>query len=381
MVEGNVLIDAFETETTFLNECTGCFACFSVCRFKAIEMEADSEGFLYPKVNNQKCTQCKKCKLVCPVLRNKEITYPINIISASSQCKEMKLKSSSGGIVGEISNEVLGNNGIVFGAVFNPKLKIVEHSSSDKYKIEDLMRSKYVQSSINDTYLEALNNLKNDRIVVFVGTPCQVHGFKSFIKKDYKNLITIDFMCHGVPSPGLLSKVINNLEIQNKAEIINVTFREKDFGWREQCIKFYFSNGKIKKKKSRFFYFYQLFINNYSIRKSCYSCDYYHNHVSDITLADNWAESGDDQLGKSIIFINTKKGEQIILDIKDKINVYSDIENINFEYYKHGYSKRNRDTFFNEYSELDDLSLIKKYRYIGFRYQLRRMLQRLGISK
>lgn len=379
-MEKNILIDAFKDEKSFDNKCTGCFACFSICPVYAIDMIDNSEGFLYPSITNEICIRCKKCVLVCPALRDEMITNPIETISVCSKSEEMIMKSSSGGIVGEVSKNVLSKNGKVFGAVFNPRTKSVEHNSSENFEIDEILRSKYVQSSINDTYIEVKEDLDNNKLLLYTGTPCQIHGLNNYLNKEYENLITIDFICHGVPSPGLFRKTIENIEVNSKSEIKNVTFREKDLGWEKQCMKFYFSNGKVKRYRSRFFYYYQLFINNFSLRRSCYLCEYYNNHVSDITLADNWKKANNMNLGDSIAFINTKKGKKAISEIENQITITDGIMDIDYDIYKHGYPLENRRKFFNNYIESDSTNLINQYKYIGYKHLANRILQRLRLK-
>jgi coenzyme F420-reducing hydrogenase beta subunit len=375
----DILIDTFGGQITFENRCMGCFACYSACPVKAIEMESNDEGFLYPSIDRDKCVTCGRCVSVCPSLSVPQTTNPLEILSASSKSEEMILKSSSGGIVGEIAKTIMDHQGehrgIVFGAVFNPESQAIEHGSSDQYSVDSILRSKYVQSAVNGAYCEALDALIEHRKVVFVGTPCQIHGLRNLIDTQDQNLFLVDFKCHGVPSPGFFRKVVKALELKNKSKLCNVTFREKDFGWRDQCIKFYFENGKVERYRSRYFYYYQLFINNYSLRRSCFACDYYKRHASDITLADHWQNGEKTIQGRSLIFVNTPKGKSLLRSLERRIDVHSRID-MNLEYYQHRYPWRNRDRFFGDYIYMDDSSLIRKYKYVGVKDQCRRALAR-----
>lgn len=332
------------------SKCTGCFTCENVCPNAAIHLELNDEGFYYPVVNGEKCVDCSICVNRCPIEASPSIiNTPLLILSAYAQDDTIRLASSSGGIFAIHANKVLSVGGIVYGAAFDSKRKEVCHTSTDNTPLADIMRSKYVQSRVGEIYTDVEIKLQSGRLVLFSGTPCQIKGLRSFLKKEYSNLFTIDFMCHGVPSTGLFKDVIDYYERTERSKVLNITFREKDRGWFDQVTKVYLSNGKVLSHRSSYYYYYYLFLNNQTIRLSCLDCSCYNTHESDITLADNWSISGDNK-GVSLVLVNTIKGSDMIERISNQA-VLSDYSAgfSGFEVYRHDYNGRNRAAFFYNY--------------------------------
>lgn len=332
-------------------KCTGCAACYSICPASAIEMKFDEEGFLFPIIHDDKCINCGKCYNVCQINKS----YPTNNtsykVAAYVNDALIRSRGSSGGIVALLSKYTKSHNGVVYGAVFDSANKKIIHQSSNAYDLKQLSKSKYVQSDLGLIFKEVLTSIKLDKQVLFCGTPCQIIGLKEFLGKEYPNLLTIDFFCHGVPSPGYFNNMLENLESINKSEISNITFREKDYGWRNQYIKFYFKNGNVMEQKSSDFNYYFYFLNNYSLRKSCYDCDKYNKHLSDITVADFWQidKDFDDDKGVSLIFENTSKGKNAIKIIEDNLTKIELNKPLDISYYSHKYTIKNRKKFFKMY--------------------------------
>lgn len=333
-------------------KCTGCFACCEKCPTKAIDMELDSEGFYFPKVNDETCVDCGVCIKTCPIISDKKlINKPLDIFSAYATDIDIRMKSSSGGIFSLLANKVLSEHGVVYGAAFDKALKEVCHTSTDVTSLYDIMRSKYVQSRIGHVFNDVESNLKAGRTVLFTGTPCQIKGLMSFLDEEYTNLLTIDFMCHGVPSTGLFKDVISYYERAENSEVIDFTFREKDRGWRDQITKIYLANGKVlSNKSSYYYYYYYMFLKNYTVRKACLDCSCYNTHESDITLADNWSIIDDDNKGVSLILINTEKGKKAFFSIAEQTSFHDySAEYSGYDRYKHNYSAKNRAAFFDYY--------------------------------
>ena len=214
-------------------ECCGCGLCASSCSQNCIMMSSDEEGFLYPSVQSEHCIHCGKCEKVCPV-RNKEKTQRQSLkkaYAAFHRDKKIRFQSSSGGIFSAIAQEVIRQGGVVFGAAFNNAFE-VEHIYVER--VEDLSKlrgSKYVQSAMGETYKNVLNFLKSGRLVLFSGTPCQVSALKLFLNEKYENLITVDVICHGVPSPDVWKKYVNYRKRKDsRAELKEVYFRDKSGG-------------------------------------------------------------------------------------------------------------------------------------------------------
>lgn len=308
------------------SQCCGCEACRSVCPMICISMKADKEGFLYPEVDLSQCIDCKLCEKVCPVLHPAFLDRKSKVFAGINNDIKIRLQSSSGGIFTLLAEQILRKGGIVFGACFDEQWNVV-HSYTDT--IEGLARfrgSKYVQSSIGDSFLQAKKFLDKGREVLFSGTPCQIAGLKNFLRKPYQNLLTVDVVCHGVPSPKvwrsyLYKSASNAYHIKKRDssfsfvdKITNISFRSKENGWKAYCVKIEYQNGE---KDVTSFYnniYMNVFLSNLSLRPSCYACPTkLHYAQSDITLADFW---GVDQLHPEI---DDDKGCGLILVHNDYV--------------------------------------------------------------
>ena len=306
--------------------CTGCSGCYSICPTNAIEMIEDYEGFLKPIINVDKCINCKKCISICPVLsKNTKVKNELKSYIYFNKNLSTRMKSSSGGFVGFLSEYILKNNGVIYGAAYDSNCNVNHKRCDNLSEIDAFYGSKYVESYIGKTYKLCFDDLMNKKMVLFCGTPCQIAGLKSFLKRDYENLITIDFICHGIPSRKLWKTYLQNLE--NKyGDIKNINFRDKNNGWRNY-------NFSIKSKSSLFSEshhkntYMQTFLNDQMLRKSCYKCKFRgNNRFADITVADFWNIEkilNDDDKGVSLILFHNKKSRLYF----ERINCNS--------YYKH----------------------------------------------
>lgn len=305
-----------------MSMCTGCMACMDVCPTKAITEGFTNDGFRIPEILEDKCVKCGKCVCVCNIKTDRVKNCPSFVYRMAAKDDSVRMKCSSGGIFALLAEKTLESDGVVIGAAFNSEHKDVCHMTSDECSLEELYRSKYVQSNTIGIYKKTEQILKDGRNVLFCGTPCQVRALHSFLKgkKHTGTILTVDFMCHGVPSTQEFRDFIHEREQEEKALVANVTFREKDKGWRKQIIKTYYSNGRVWKKSSYYYYYYYMFLKNYSLRDSCYFCKEYNTHTADITLADDWSGSDNDNIGTSRVFINTSYGQNAIEQIMDKVN-------------------------------------------------------------
>ena len=303
-------------------KCTGCYACVSACARGAIKMKIDEFGFWYPEIDKDACVNCGLCASACQIDKKKPENR-FNGYAAYATAAEERDAGSSGGVFGLLAKKVLGDGGVVFGAMFDANKKKVRHASTEQVSLDRILRSKYVQSEIGTSYIEAADCLSSGKTVLFSGTPCQITGLKQYlkVKRVEGSLITVDFMCHGVPSPGFFEKYLCDMEKKVGSEIVDITFREKDLGWRTQVQKLYFANGEIRKFISgKHYYYYYYFLNNYSLRDSCFTCKEYHTHSADITLADYWATKEDiENLGTSLVFLNTVLGEKYFAAVSDQM--------------------------------------------------------------
>ncbi len=302
-----------------VKKCNGCAACYSVCPANCITMKPDSEGFLYPNVNNEACIKCGKCKAVCPVNATPLINSSnVDAYAAINKNKDIRLKSSSGGVFYALANKILADGGIVFGPAFDSQNNLRHIAIETSEQIPLLMGSKYLQSNIGDCYKSAESYLEQGKTVMFTGTPCQIGGLKAFLKKDYANLICQDLACHGVPSPLVWKKYTEYHEKKAHTNIKNIFFRNKTYGWKSYSLTLKYSDNKEYIGSHSLDLYLRMFINNFSLRPSCYDCMYKSvERKSDITLADYWGvhnvEDGmDDNLGTSLVIIHTEKGQKLL---------------------------------------------------------------------
>ena len=305
--------------------CTGCYSCENICPVDAINMEIDEEGFWYPKVQEHRCIDCKLCEKSCPIINKKTSISLKEAYGCFNKDDYIRLKSSSGGIFTAIAKVILQDNGDVFGAAFDENFQVKHiciENDDDLYKLRG---SKYVQSNINTTYKQAKDILLQGRKVLFSGTPCQISGLKSFLGKEYDNLLCVDLICHGVPSPLVWKEYLK--EISNSRKLSLITFRDKSNGWKNAELVYKFESGSEYREKYSESTYIKGFIQNCFLRPSCYTC---HNKTldrcSDLTLGDFWGveeqlPSIDIQEGISLLLVHSEKGSSILNKIKNNIFV------------------------------------------------------------
>lgn len=320
-------------------DCCGCHACASICAHRAITMQADAEGFLYPVVNKDACTDCGLCEQVCPVINQSSPTLPLKVYAAQSYDEDLRRQSSSGGIFTLLAEAVIREGGVVFGAKFDKEWNVIHAWTEAIDGLAAFRGSKYVQSTIGNTYKEAKDFLLQGRKVLFTGTPCQIAGLKRFLRKDYDNLLTADVICHGVPSPLVWQKYLD--EMRAKGEITAISFRDKTHGWAQYAFRLsYIPTGATTTTNSKEQtlllprsenIFMRGFLSDLYLRPSCHACPARSGKSSsDITLGDFWGIQHvypklNDNQGHNAVLIRSIKG-QAFYDKMNIVNVESDYD-------------------------------------------------------
>lgn len=372
------------------NKCCGCWACVQCCPKKCISMKEDEEGFLYPVVNEDICIDCGLCEKVCPVIHQEEIREPLDVYAAINPDEAIRLKSSSGGVFTSLAEYVIQRGGVVFGACFNSKWEVVHDYTETIEGLEKFRGSKYVQSRIGDCYKQAEDFLKEGRFILFSGTPCQISGLHKFLRKDYDKLLTMDFICHGVPSPGVFRTYLRDeiIEIAHKGDkknsvlhpcipliserdgleenpnlIKSISFRDKRNGWKKYGFTLELSKASAAGEKNTVLLSYKRvdkhpflegFLKDLYLRPSCYACPSKGlSSGSDITLGDYWGIEStlpelDDDKGISVITVNTSKGKEVLeyLPIELHMTSWNDLKMKNKSVVQSAKIPNNRILFF-----------------------------------
>lgn len=354
-------------------QCTGCTACAASCPKGCISMVRDKLGFLYPYIEPEACVRCGICESVCPELHGNRKENEILLSCAAILNDEpVRKKSSSGGIFYLISKWIISQGGVVFGATFNETFHYVEHVAVEVTEdISKLLGSKYVQSSIGESYTQVKKFLEQGRLVLFSGTPCQISGLKSFLKKEYENLYLQDIACHGVPSPYVWDEYLSYIEKSFGRKAVDVKFRDKQKGWKKYLLRIEFDNGDVYSNNRSEDLYMRGFLHDYYLRNSCYSCNHKGTErESDITLADYWGIENvcpelDDDKGTSLVFISSTKGKFLFDNIAEELKyMETDLESAvryNSSIVQATATSKKRKDFEREFKKSSTHVLLKKY--------------------
>lgn len=369
-------------------QCTGCAACAALCPKKCIAMKRNEEGFLVPIVNYDLCINCGMCRNNCPVANkpadDNRVPKGYAIINRD---EKTRLNSSSGGVFSLIAKEIISRGGVVFGAAFDEAFN-VQHIAIEKIEdIDKLQGSKYVQSNVENVYEQVRDFLESGSWVLFSGTPCQTSGLKAFLRKDYENLITQDFICHGVPSPLVWEKYVEYREKTAGARAKAISFRKKDESWKRYSVSFLFKNNTEYRKVLTNDYYMQGFLGHLYLRNSCHDCSFKQLHrQSDLTLADFWGvekimpEMNDDK-GTSLVLVHSIKGKELLDSIKEntitQVVAFEDSIKDNRSYLVSCQPSLFRKQFFNSIHKKQIDKLINKYCGTGLSARLRRKIKRM----
>ena len=370
------------------SKCCGCSACVNVCHHHAISMQPDKLVFLYPVVDQAKCVDCGLCDKVCSFVPDVEAVMrvpqnvKVEVLAVRHKDSEILAQSQSGGAFSAMAEQVLNDGGLVYGAAFDDSHMVYHRRVDSLEGLAALRGSKYVQSDIRGRYGEIfgqiLGDLNNGFKVLFTGTPCQIAGLKSYIPENLQErLFTLDFVCHGVPSPAVWKDYLDYMSRQGK--IVKANFRDKSVaGWKEHKETFIYSNGVKKVADS----FRVLFYKNIMLRHSCSVCPYnVINHKSDVTIADFWGVDEimpqmDGPEGTSMVVCNSEKGQELMeragtaLTMEPVVLDYDFMSRRNPNLVRPAKIDRDRLAFEEEYASRGFMCVARRWGDMGLRYKL-----------
>lgn len=318
-----------------VKNCNGCCACVDVCTTNAISLKIDIEGFWYPKINSSSCTDCDLCENVCPELhvlelKKNDFEKPI-CYAAHHKNIEIHFDSTSGGLFSALATQTYKEGGYVGGAIYNDDFSVQHIISNNENDLEKLRSSKYLQSNASGLYKKIKDLVLQREKVLVCGTPCQMAALRRFLRKDYENLIIVDFICLGVNSPKVFRKYLDSLELKFNSKVNYVKAKNKELGWRALTTRVAFENGKFIYDTIDTNLFTQGYIGARAYcRLSCYACQFKgFPRIADITLADFWGiekvnKSLDNDLGTSMVLLNSNKGVNYFENIKTNI-IYHEV--------------------------------------------------------
>ena len=318
-------------------DCCGCTACANICPKDAIVMKPDFEGFLYPQILADKCVDCGLCEKACPVVNKPEKQDDLlEGYVLRTKDRQVLQNSTSGGFTTPLVEWVLRQGGAICVATYDKDFKVV-HEIIETMDAEQIARSrgsKYVQSGLGDCYTRIKSLLKQDRLVCFVGTTCQVAGLKAFLGKEYDKLLTVDLVCHGTPSPKLWDKYLAYQKEKYGSEFSEIVFRNKTYGYHSGTMKICFSNGKTYYGSARVDPMLKSFFREIASRPICYQCPFKKlERCSDFTIYDCWhagelvAGLNDDDKGFTNVIVQSEKGRRVLEHIRGHYEIYpADVE-------------------------------------------------------
>ena len=367
--------------------CCGCAACAQACPKQCIMMSSDNEGFLYPKVDESVCINCGLCERVCPELSLGIEREPKEVLAAINKDESVRMQSSSGGVFYLLAERFIREGGVVFGARFDESWQVLMDYAETLEGVQVFIGSKYVQARTDKAYIHARRFLQEGRKVLFSGTPCQIAGLRHFLRKEYDNLLTVDIVCHGTPSPKVWGRYLDEV-LRECGKIKNVTFRNKTLGWRNFSFRLSY-NEKDKalsiSSPAGTNPYMKAFLKNLTLRPSCHDCKFKSGRShSDITLADFWgiwnvSPQMDDDKGTSMVFVNTDKGADAMtnLDLNVVPSDYKTAKTFNSACWKSPAPHPKRTEFFSKIDSSESLvKLIDECTAPSYREKIRQYLSK-----
>lgn len=305
------------------SQCCGCMACADICPQDAIILETDSEGFCYPRIRRELCTDCKRCKTVCPFAVQTPKETPRRYYAAQAKEPGLRGRSTSGAAFPVMAAAVLERGGVVYGAGFDASMRVAHQRASDRGGLERIMQTKYVQSETAGIFRCVRQDLQTGKQVLFAGTPCQAEALRRFLGKKYANLVLVDLICYGVSPPGIWERYTAYLEKKHHGTLTAFQFRDKrgcdnghtvsyKVGGREYAEKF---DGNL---------FTSMYASNCMLRPSCHACPFTSvERGSDITIGDFWgieklSPEMDDGMGTSLVMLRSEQGTALWESVRER---------------------------------------------------------------
>jgi coenzyme F420-reducing hydrogenase beta subunit len=350
-------------------KCSGCSACFNACKVGALSLETDDTGFWFPQINREKCIGCGACVKSCPALDKLEyVSEAPKAYIVQNKDDEIRRQSTSGGAFTAIAKGVIEKGGIVFGASIDEEYKVSHICVENEDTLSKFRSSKYVQSWIGGSYIDAEKNLKSGREVCFSGTPCQIYGLKKYLGRDYENLLTVDVMCRAVPSPKVLKKYLD-YQREKHPNYDRIVFRDKGRGYSYSGVALYHGDKVLYRGGSESDPWLRLFLGGYCNRETCHECLYQDGvRASDITLWDCWgtqnyAPEWDDNKGTTNVIAWSRKGQEAVLKCDDLRIKEIGIDRIDASLKRNGLHMPayNRSQFFSDAETMQGKEFINKY--------------------
>ncbi len=376
-------LKTMKTKELIKNGCYGCFGCFNICPKSCISMSENSKGFYTPSIDESQCVNCRKCINTC--IKQMKIDTDGNNFNVKAYYGHIKsnaivMKSSSGGIFTALANQIISENGVVYGAIYDKEnIRIVHVPAYDEVNISLQRKSKYVQSYIGFSFKEVIEILKENKKVLFTGTPCQIAALKLITKDCNKeNLLTCDFICHGVPSPKLFRDHIISIKKNRNSNPTVVDFRYKGIGWKSKEILVKLSDTSFYRNSAEIDPYFRGFHKNITLSEKCYQCKFATGvHLSDITIADFWRVNelkldNNNDKGVSLVITNSLKGRSHI----ERIQPFTNLQEINFEKIIYCLKPRNPEIYNYEKHE----QFFREYLAYGYNFVRKRYLCNHGLN-